>query len=61
MDEEIDKNGDANAAVCLPCSHVFHWDCVKQWLHDHSSCPSCRFDLTEKAKENDSVEGVQTQ
>ncbi|KAL3810311.1 hypothetical protein ACHAXA_002566 [Cyclostephanos tholiformis] len=53
MDEDFGNSDDANTLVCLPCSHSYHWDCVKQWLHDHSSCPSCRFDLTANGTQND--------
>jgi hypothetical protein len=56
MDEECESSDDANTPVCLPCSHSYHWDCVKQWLHDHSSCPSCRFDLTACGERNDQKE-----
>ncbi|KAL7558636.1 hypothetical protein ACA910_019466 [Epithemia clementina (nom. ined.)] len=28
-----------------PCGHVFHQDCVLQWLHKHNTCPFCRREL----------------
>jgi len=29
--------------VCLPgCEHLYHWDCLGQWVKVKSNCPVCR-------------------
>lgn len=51
--EEMDKNCD-DCAICwdemrtarkLPCGHLFHHSCLRSWLEQDTSCPTCRTSL----------------
>eukprot|EP01101_Sappina_pedata_P003523 TRINITY_DN1407_c0_g1_i2.p1 TRINITY_DN1407_c0_g1~~TRINITY_DN1407_c0_g1_i2.p1 ORF type:complete len:464 (+),score=89.70 TRINITY_DN1407_c0_g1_i2:1-1392(+) len=53
--EELQERDD-DCAICrekmstakkLPCSHTFHLSCLRSWLEQHHSCPTCRRSLIE--------------
>ena len=41
--EEFDI-GDS--VTTLPCVHLFHTDCIKNWLKSQNHCPICKFEIT---------------
>lgn len=53
--EGIVANGQEECTICqtgikgdlirLPCNHRFHVQCVKPWLVENQTCPSCRTEL----------------
>lgn len=56
--EDIDKNSD-DCAICwdvldsarkLPCGHLFHNSCLRSWLEQDTSCPTCRTSLKGSAR-----------
>jgi len=40
-----DAFSQGDKALQLPCEHFFHGDCVRPWLKDHNTCPTCRYEL----------------
>ena len=46
----------AGGALQLPCSHLFHENCVMPWLDAKRTCPICRYELTEAVPTVDFLE-----
>ncbi|KAK3580535.1 hypothetical protein CHS0354_009489 [Potamilus streckersoni] len=42
----------------LPCMHLFHIECVDQWLTTNKKCPICRVDIEAGAKDRTGIEGL---
>ena len=42
----IDQFEEGDIIKTMPtCQHVFHKDCIDEWLSQHSTCPNCRASL----------------
>uniref|UniRef100_H9GCJ0 E3 ubiquitin-protein ligase AMFR n=1 Tax=Anolis carolinensis TaxID=28377 RepID=H9GCJ0_ANOCA len=68
--EELAANND-DCAICwdamqaarkLPCGHLFHNSCLRSWLEQDTSCPTCRMSLnitdTHQAREDHQRENM---
>ncbi|CAL8098158.1 unnamed protein product [Calicophoron daubneyi] len=40
-----DSLQENQSVMTLPCFHVFHEECVKQWIDWHATCPTCKLNL----------------
>lgn len=41
----LDELTIGQPAIRIPCGHLYHEDCVKEWLEKSNECPVCRFEL----------------
>jgi hypothetical protein len=35
--------------IILPCTHMFHTDCLKSWFRNQDTCPICKFKINESS------------
>ena len=49
---------DMDAARRLPCGHVFHAQCLREWIPMHAFCPTCRCVCRRMQRPLDRVQGA---
>ncbi|KAF8051752.1 hypothetical protein N665_1671s0010 [Sinapis alba] len=63
----LESDSQSHCAVCketfllnslargMPCSHIYHPDCILPWLAIRNSCPVCRHELPAEEEDDDDV------
>lgn len=41
--------------VKLPCSHIYHGECIDSWCSNHVRCPLCNYDLVQDTEAAETV------
>merc|ERR1712072_426171 len=41
----LEPNEVGSKVSRLPCGHLFHCDCIANWISKHCTCPVCRYEL----------------
>ena len=47
-----------NPTYLLRCGHLYHKECITEWISKHSICPMCKFDIVSKSQHKSSIDKV---
>ncbi|KAK8521180.1 hypothetical protein V6N12_005091 [Hibiscus sabdariffa] len=41
----LDEFSDGAEVTSMPCGHIYHYDCIVEWLETNHMCPLCRYQM----------------
>ncbi|KAL3315522.1 E3 ubiquitin-protein ligase synoviolin [Cichlidogyrus casuarinus] len=60
-ESNVDRSRSRANVKKLPCGHMFHFFCLRDWFLTHQNCPTCRHDVITPARPNNSAPVPQRQ